>query len=130
MCVANLPVWIIAAYFLSATIAEVSPVPTARYAIGGPVHHVIAGVRVVLLDQLVTGGTLLRPAGYLPGFKRVVVHIHGAPQSFVPGLLTTHTEELSAVGALHPGYAVHVQRKIDEITAEDTPHSIPIYCAI
>lgn len=106
--------------------AEVRSVSAARDAVGGLMHHMVASIRVILLDQLATGGTLLRAARYLPGFKRVVVSIGSAPHPFVPGLLASHTEELSAVRALHSGHAVHVQREIDEIATENTPHTCRI----
>ena len=52
--------------------AEVCAVANTRDAVCDLVHHVVTGVWVVLLDELVAGWALLRAAVHLPGLQRVV----------------------------------------------------------
>jgi hypothetical protein len=102
--------------------AKISSISDARDAVRDLVHHVIASIRVILFDQLLAGGALLRPARGLPGLQRLVVCVHGAAVALVPGLLAADTEILVAVGTDHASHMIHALREIDVILAVDTPH--------
>lgn len=73
--------------------AEVGPLLDAGNGVRYPVHHVVAGVRVVLLDGLQAARTLLRPALRGPGLQGLVLVLHRTPRGAVPGALTADAAE-------------------------------------
>jgi hypothetical protein len=106
--------------------AEIGSVSNTWNSIRDLVNHVVARIRVIFLDQLVTGRTLLSSAISLPSFQTIIYLVHGTTTTIMPRLLAHHTESLDAVRALDTGNTMAFRWEIYIIIAEDAAHPFPI----
>ena len=89
----------------------------------------VAGLLAVLLDQLETGRALLSSALLLPLLKGIVYMGQRTFVIYVVGLFASDTESLHTVWTCYNADG-GVQRKVDIMVAEDTPHALTVHCAI
>mmetsp|Transcript_24311 Transcript_24311/g.54109 ORF Transcript_24311/g.54109 Transcript_24311/m.54109 type:complete len:299 (-) Transcript_24311:3083-3979(-) len=93
-------------------------------------YHMIARLRIILLNELAASWTLLCPRFPFPQLQAVIDVVHGAALSRMPGLLTPHAEVLHAVGAHHARHVLHLLRKVYVVGAEDAAHPIAVGGAV